>query len=470
MPIRLRITLLFTLLVFAIMGLVAISVYYFSYTSRINTVKTRLTNRAITVGRLLSRSDVFTNDLIQRLDSATSVAFINNVMQAYDFRNTKIYGYSSLPGDSLHITPELLHNVRVNGDAYFTVGAKDVIAHQYSDERFKAVIVAGGEDEDGKKGLSRLLRILVISFSGGISIAFLGGYFFSRGLLKPIRKIADEVNAISAQHFSKRIQSGDTQDEWNYLANTLNSLLDRLQESFDLQKRFIANASHEISTPLTSISSQIEVCLQRERAAEEYKMVLNSVHQDVLHMTKLTQTLLELAKASGSRGGLEIKPVRIDEVLYRLPAEIAKIDKGYSVLFDLDELPQDPEKLLVFGNEELLFTAIKNVVVNACKYSGDHAARIKLKIDPEFVILCVQDNGIGISKEHYANIFEPFYRVNDDRAKDGFGLGLSLASRIVKLHKGEIQIDSEPGVGTLFTIRMPAAGSHSKAAQRTVIV
>src|SRR5688500_14832057 len=99
MPIRLRITLLFTLLVFVILALVGISVYYFSYSSRIERVKTRLTNRAITFGRLLSRSDVFSNELIQRLDSATSIALINTVTQAYDYKNNKIYGYSSRVGD-----------------------------------------------------------------------------------------------------------------------------------------------------------------------------------------------------------------------------------------------------------------------------------------------------------------------------------------------------------------------------------
>ncbi len=457
MPVRIRITLLFTLLVFVILGLVCVSAYYFFDSSRINTIKTRLTNRAITVGRLLNRSDVFSNQLVQRIDSATSMAYINKVIQAYDYKNNKIYEYTSVPGDSLHVDAELLDNARIKGSLYFTTGEKEAVAYHYKDSKSRMVLVASAEDVEGRQNLYHLLKILLLTFSGGVAIAFLGGYFFSKGLLKPIKDIADEVNDISAQNFSSRIHTGQVRDEWYYLSDTLNALLNRLQQSFDLQKRFIAHASHELSTPLTSISSQIEVSLQRERAAEEYRQVMKSIHQDVVHMSKLTQTLLEFAKASGSPGGLEITLVRIDEVLFRLPSEVSKTNKAYSVSFEFDELPEEQDKLLVFGNEELLFTAIKNIVINGCKYSENQQAVVKLSIQNEEIIITVQDKGIGIPEAELAHIFQPFYRVNDDRIKEGFGLGLSLASRIIKLHNGKIKVSSKLGDGSLFTIRLPIA-------------
>ena len=113
----------------------------------------------------------------------------------------------------------------------------------------------------------------------------------------------------------------------------------------------------------------MEVSLQRNRDAEEYRQVMQSVYQDVRHLSKLTQTLLEFATVSGTAGGIEINLIRIDEVLMRLPGEMTKLNKGYSVKLEFDQLPEDEEKLLVFGNAELLFTAIKNIVSNACKYS-----------------------------------------------------------------------------------------------------
>jgi two-component system, OmpR family, sensor histidine kinase ArlS len=461
MPVRLRITFLFTLLVFIILGLVCASTYYFTYQLRINTVKTRLTNRAITIGRLLSQSDIFSNELIQKIDSATSIAFVNKVIQAYDYKDNKIYSYSSLLGDSLNIPSNILDDARVKGNVYFTMGRKDAVAHHYTDSKNRIIVIAAGEDEEGKENLKQLIHVLLLSYLGGLLIAFLGGYFFSRGLLKPIKKIADDVNVISAQNLSTRIYTGNIKDEWYYLSDTLNALLNRLQESFDLQKRFIANASHELSTPLTSISSQIEVSLQRERTSEDYKKVLQSILTDVIHMSKLTQTLLEFAKASGTAAGLEIELVRIDEVLFRLPAEIVKTNNAYSVSFDFDDLPQEEDKLLVFGNEELLFTAIKNIVVNACKYSSDHRAVIKLAIAASEINISISDTGAGIPEKDLEKIFQPFYRVNENIASEGFGLGLSLANRIIKLHKGEVSVASSLGNGSTFNIRIPSAKHES---------
>ncbi len=458
MPVRLRITLVFTLLVFTILGMVCSTIYYVSYTSRINNIKLRLTNRAITTARLLSQAEVFDPLLIQRIDAATTLSLKNKHVQAYDYKNNKIYTYSDTPDDTLVFDKNILDEARIKEDIYFTVGDMEAIAYHYVDNNQRIVMIAAAEDEEGKKTLNRLKNILLLSFLGGIVVAFAGGYFFSKGLLQPVRKIADEVNEISAQNFTRRIHTNTVQDEWHYLSATINNLLDRLQESFELQGRFIANASHELSTPLTSISSQLEVSLQRDRAAADYRRVMESIYQDVRHMSRLTQVLLEFAKASGSASGLEISLVRVDEILLRLPADMAKLNERYSVSMQFDELPTEEEQLLVLGNEELLFTAIKNIVSNACKYSANHHAVIRLGFARNELVITVQDTGIGIPHQEIANIFQPFYRVDESRHISGFGLGLSLAHRFIKLHKGHITVTSVPGEGTLFTIYLPVAG------------
>ena len=300
--------------------------------------------------------------------------------------------------------------------------------------------------------------VLGISFLGGTGIALVLGYFFSKILLRPVKQIADEVNSISAQSLTHRIRSGNSEDEWNYLTKTLNDLLNRLQESFEIQRRFISSASHELSNPLTSISSQLEVALQRNREAEDYKQVMQSVYQDVRHLSKLTQTLLEFASVSGNAGGIELNLIRIDEVLMRLPGEMTKADKDYSVRFEFDQLPENESSLLVFGNAELLFTAIKNIVSNACKYSQNRLAKVKLSVDQTNIIIAVEDDGKGIPENELPNIFQPFYRTEDSRPIIGFGLGLPLVNRIVKLHKGHIKVRSVVGKGTTFLIQLPMAG------------
>lgn len=457
MSTRLRITFIFGMIVFLILLLVCGSVYYFSYTSRLTNIRTRLTNRAITTSRLLSRSDIFDQQLLRRIDGYTMLAMKDKTLEAYDFRNNKIYSYSDHPNDTLTIEPTLLDDARVKGSVYFSSGKKESVAYHYTDDSTRIVVVSAAYDKEGREKLDQLRLILLLSFSAGIVAAFSFGYVFSRELLVPIRKIADDIEEISARDLTRRIPVHAIRDEWYYLSDTMNKLLDRLQESFEMQRRFIANASHELSTPLASIYSQLDVSLQKDRSAEEYRQVVQSVYQDVRHLNKLTLTLLEFAHASGDAGGLVIKDVRIDEIVLLLPSEVRKMNPTYRVILNFDHLPQEQQQLVVAGNGELLFLAIKNVVVNACKYSDDHTARLKLWVTKNLVNLSVEDNGAGIEKTELSNIFQPFYRVSDTSGVGGFGLGLSLAAKIFRLHKGGIQVESEPGKGTIFTIMFPVA-------------
>jgi two-component system, OmpR family, sensor histidine kinase ArlS len=461
MPVRLRITLLFVIIVMIILTLVCGGIYYFSYTARENNINRRLTNRAITTARLLGQREIFDQRLVQRIDSLTTLALKNKVVQAYDYQNKKIYSYSDVPHDTLHIVEDVLDDARVKGAQFFKVEEKEAVAFHYSDQNTRIVVVSAAEDVEGKESLQTLRNILVAGFLVGTTFVLVTGYIFSASLLLPVKKIAADVEEISAHNLTRRIKTGTTKDEWYQLSNTLNRLLNRLQESFELQRRFISNASHELSTPLTSISSQLEVSLQREREAGEYKQVMQSIYQDVRHMSKLVQTLLEFAKASGNTAGLEIAPVRIDEILLRMPAEMAKLNKEYNVALSFIDLPDDEARLLVYGNEALLFTAIRNIVLNACKYSGNHLATIRLHTIGNTIHVDVTDTGKGIPRDKLKTIFQPFYRVEENIATEGFGLGLSLAEKIIKLHKGTLEVSSTTGVGSTFSITFPASISLS---------
>jgi len=458
---RLKITLIFTMIMFLILSSVCGLIYYYCYQNRLENIRTHLTNRAMTTASMLNQSKVFDQNLMLTIDSRVVRSMKNKSIQVYDHNNEKIYNYSDVPADTIKINTDILNNARIE-NIFFIDGIKEAIAFNDNIRNDNRVILVSAFDEEGKRNLRRIKLVLWLSFIGGILITFASGYFFSRILLRPIRKIADQINIISAQSLEHRIKSGNRNDDWHYLTDTLNDLLNRLQESFEIQRRFISSVSHELSTPLTSISSQLEVSLQRDRAAEEYRQVMQSVYQDVRHLIKLTQILLEFATAAGTAGGIDIKLIRIDEVLMRLTAEMKKIDKGCSVKLEFDELPADEEKLLVFGNAELLFAAIKNIVSNACKYSLNRLAKVKLSVVRTEIIVAVEDNGKGISENDLKNIFQPFYRTEDSRATVGFGVGLPLVNRIIKLHKGQIKVISNVGKGTTFFVHLPVAGKTTK--------
>lgn len=459
MPVRLRITFLFSLLVAVLLGLGCLSIYLFSKNARVEMVTTRLTYRARTTGQLLSQNQLFTHELVRRIDSLTTMALHSKLVQAYDHKNNLVYNYKDDPTAMFPIDKTILNRARVSGPQYFSLNGKDAVAYHHTDSNSRLVIVAAGRDDEGHKTLQELRQILILCFLIGTLMILIAGYFFSGLLLRPVRRITHDVAEITANNLARRLPTREPRDEWYHLAATLNDLLNRLQESFDMQRRFIANASHELSTPLTSISSQLEVAMQRQRSAAEYLQVIQSTHQDVKHMSRLTHTLLEFAKASGDAGGLELANIRVDEIILELPAQLVKMNPSYNASISFDDLPEEEEKLVVYGNKELLATAIKNLAINACKYSTDHQAFIRLKTGKNTVSISVEDRGEGIPPEELKTIFQPFYRIenNNTRSTNGFGLGLSLSYRIIRLHNGAIHVESHVQEGSVFRIDLPIA-------------
>jgi signal transduction histidine kinase len=368
----------------------------------------------------------------------------------------KVVYLFQMPGTKpLAVSDTLLQEVREKGEKNFRMDNRDAIAiHRVTSQRNFIVVVAG-HDDDGLERLETLKTILLIGLVTSVFLTALISFLFARQLLRPIALIIREVNEISSFDLSGRIRAGSGQDEMSQLANTFNELLGRLQESFAIQRRFISNASHELSTPLTSVSSQVEVVLQKERSAEEYKQVLSSVREDVQQMRQLTRALLEIAK-TGSQGGIELNEIRVDEVLLKVVGDVKKLNTAYNVELDFGEFPEDEKDFVVFGNNDLLYIAIKNIVENGCKYSPDHTSAIDLSFLHHKVFVRVLNRGNVIPEDELPQIFQPFYRGSGTGSSRGFGLGLSLAQRIIGLHKGTILVQSDPANGTQFTIELPA--------------
>lgn len=462
MKIKYRITWLFTLVVSSILLMVCVSIYYFSDLNRQNDFQKRLRNRAFTTVSLLLEVEGIDNDLLKRIDESTFISIQDKSVAVYNEFNKVLYSYTDSAVVPIEVDTAILNRHKENGEYSYTQGLREVIVIDYYAKGKKYTLVAAAYDRDGLARLYQLRAILLVSFFSGILITVLSGLIFSSQIVLSIKKITKEVKEISSQNLSRRIKLYYPKDELNELSATFNDLLTRLEESFEIQRRFISNASHELSTPLTSISSQLEITLQNERTAEEYKSVIHSVYEDVQNLTRLTKGLLEIAKASGTSAGMELTPVRIDELLMRLPAELRKTNKDFQVEMQFENFPDNEDDLLVFGNSDLLYSAIKNVVLNACKYGADHTANISLSFSDEYLTVIVKDNGRGIAEEEKKMIFQPFYRSKTVRDIQGFGLGLSLALKIIALHKGTIELTDTSASGTTISIHFPTQKKFTK--------
>jgi signal transduction histidine kinase len=448
--------LLFTLLVTGIISLLTGSIYYSSKAERVAAFDRRLKGRAsynIQLYTLMGDS-AFSN--IRRNDSLSAAGIVGSRSIAMFSEDGKRVYLFEMPGTPpLVVSDTLFREVREKGEVDFTMDSRDAIAVLRNTPKRNLIVVVAGHDDDGLDRLQTLKRILLIGLVTSIFLTALVSFLFARQLLRPIALIIREVNEISSFDLSRRIQAGSGQDEMSQLANTFNELLARLQESFAIQRRFISNASHELSTPLTSVSSQVEVVLQNERSAEEYKQVLSSVREDVQQMRQLTKSLLEIAK-TGSQGGIELNEVRIDEVLLKVVGDVKKLSVSYTVGLEFGEFPEDEKDFVVFGNIDLLYIAVKNIVENGCKYSSDATSLVDLSFRHHKIFIQVINRGNVIPENELPQIFQPFYRGSGTGSSRGFGLGLSLAQRIIALHKGTILVQSDPDHGTCFSIELPA--------------
>ena len=454
MKIRYKIMLLFTLLVTAIISLLTWSVYYFSSLERVQVFNKRLRSRATYNSQLYSLMGDSAFNFMRRMDT-TGGLLPSRSVGIYTDDGKVLYKYDMPGSPPLTVTPDLLHEIKEKGEKYFSLDEREAIALHRETKRRDFIIVVAGFDEDGRERVGTLNEILLLSLVVGVCLTALVSYLFTGQLLRPLTQIIREVKDISSYNLSHRLRAGAGQDELSQLATTFNELLERLQESFAIQRRFISNASHELSTPLTSVSSQVEVALQKERNADEYKQVLSSVREDVQQMRQLTKSLLEIAK-TGSQGGIELNEVRVDEVLLKVTADVKRLSTEYKVELNFGEFPEDEKDCVVFGNSELLYIAIKNIVENGCKYSSDKTSVVDLSFSAHKLFVQVVNQGDVIAAEEIQQIFQPFYRGSGTGSTRGFGLGLALAQRIIALHKGFIRVKSDMDSGTNFTIEMPS--------------
>jgi len=458
MNIRFKITLLFTLLVIGILSLISYSVYYFAERSRQEVFRQRLRAGANNRANLFAILGDNKIDVLQKIDSSSTTQVGQRGLVIYE-NDRPAYEFYGKDVKRLVITPQMIADVKVNKVKFIKEGDADLYITYQDYNNKKLIVFYIGSDEDGKRRIADLKGILLSSLLAGVIITIVVGYIFSTQLVRPINRIIKEVNEVSFNNLSERIYGGDGQDELSRLANTFNNLLNRLQESISIQKRFISNASHELSTPLTSISSQLQVTLYKERSTEEYHNVLHSIQEDVEQMRQLTKSLLEIAK-TGYEGGIELTEVRIDEIMLKITGDVKKINAAYNVELEFGEFPDDDKSCLTYGNPDLLYSAIKNITENACKYSDDKHAFLSLIFSNKEIICEIKNNGKVIAPEELESIFHPFYRGSTSSDTKGFGLGLALSQRIIALHKGRVKVQSDKANGTVFTITFPSLNTY----------
>lgn len=326
-------------------------------------------------------------------------------------------------------------------------------------------MVTSAVDKYGQAKLNNLLRILIVAFIASLGVLYIVGLYYAKQVLKPISKITNRANQIRASNLHLRLETDHKKDELTELAITFNNMLDRLETFFDIQRSFVNNASHELKNPLTAILGEVEITLRHDRSKLDYIQSLKTVEKEALRLGLLIKSLLRLAQTDHDKKGLIIESIRIDELLVDLKDDLDNINPDNNVVFDFATFSGDSDRLIVQGNESLLKMVFTNILDNACKFSKNSEVIVKIRADYRNVEIDVVDCGIGVPRNELKNISEPFFRASNVHNFKGFGIGLPLASKIIKMHSGQLVIDSTEGVGTVVQVILPNSLQHISIAR-----
>jgi len=451
--IRTRLTFQFTYIVAVILIFFSFIIYYFSADYREFEFYSRLKLKAVNTAQLLIVVKEVDYNLMKIIDKNSINAFSNQRVLIFDIKDSIVYNSSD--GDYLGISKNQLNKIRQLKEVRFHDGEKDAIGFLFTNNNDQYIVISSAIDNYGIKKLNNLKWIILIGFLISIGLTVYSGSIYANRALKPMSDVVRQVDKITISNLDMRVTEGNGTDEIAQLAITFNKMLERLESAFEMQRSFVSNASHELRTPLTSVTGQLEVSLLKQRTQEEYVAILESVLEDIKNLNALSNGLLDLAKASSDVSSIALRDLRIDEILWKARAELLDEDKAYKITIVFSESVEDGQELTILGNEHLLKTAITNLMDNGCKFSPDKSVKVTLTIEDKFVVVSFIDNGIGINDSEIENIFHPFYRAKNAINISGNGLGLSLTGKIIKLHKGEISIESQINKGTIVRVAIP---------------
>lgn len=449
MKIRYKISILFTVLTVSIILLMAIFAYLLINRHSFDDFYKRLEIRAYVAARAVFEKDngdayeLIRNEHLERLPYE----------QEYFLKSTD---GKVTPDPRLKELPATFYTrALTTGKATHRKGDTFYEGVRYINDQVTYIVIVSARNDYGAKFLADLRNVFLVCILIAIVVVVTAGLFFSRYILQPVRQITARVKNIRAHNLHLRLDKQNSGDEMSELAQTFNNMLDRLETAFETQNNFVSNASHELGTPLTAIIGEAELALNKHRPEDEYRQSLQVILQEAERLEHITKSLLNLAQTGFDGKRQQLEKIRTDELIFNVKSIIDRINPDNKVEIDYTMLPEEEDKLFVLGNLQLLQLALSNIVQNACKYSDNRPAYIALAATDKNNVIIIKDSGIGIPAQDLPFIYDPFFRASNTDKYKGYGIGLPLARNIIRLHGGNIIVNSEQNHGTEIRITLP---------------
>ncbi|MBR2593545.1 MAG: HAMP domain-containing protein [Firmicutes bacterium] len=461
MPLTKRITffygIMFAIAILVICGVVALNAAVIFE----DQVKMQLTNTVDNIKRVADQKNV--SDI--NIDNYLGDKYVEVIIKDIDTGAI----YSNETGE----TPEFIQNINAMGDFNEFAGRETF----YDFKPFTSIInpetdISGRvmvsldtcENESGRylivaykyfKNNFAYVKKFVIEMLvfGGIAIyiMFVIGRYIARRILDPVAEVTKTASRMSAENLSQRIEAPETKDEIRELCLTFNSMMDRLEESFKKQERFVADASHELRTPIAVIQGYAKLL---DRWGKHDDVVLqesiDSIITETQHMSTMVRNLLFMAKSDQNRIEINKEVISLNEIARSVVEDANMLESGKNITFT------DDEQAYIFADSNLIRQLLNIYMENSLKYTEDNGEiNVRVWRENEYSCVSVKDNGCGIEKEKIPYIFDRFYKADESRTGrvSGTGIGLSIAKWIADIHDGSISVESEVGKGTEFTTK-----------------
>jgi heavy metal sensor kinase len=355
--------------------------------------------------------------------------------------------------------PQLGHTTILRGDDKWRMFSQEV-----SSDGVDGYLSVVGDMDPISDTLDGLLALMLIGGPLALVLAGLGGGFLASRALKPIDRMTQTAQAITASDLNQRIQYEGSADEVGRLAQTFDAMLDRLQTAFERERQFTGDAAHELRTPLAALKGRIGVTLSRTRSQTVYQETLQDMEKQVDRLIRLSNDLLFMARLDQGQFQPHLERIELSDFMGAVVDLIRPLATSKSIILD----ESIPAALMLRGDMDLLIRLFLNVLDNAVKFTPENG-RISLNasLNDDHVQITITDTGPGIAANHLPHLFERFYRAESDRVRKfggngrgGAGLGLAIAHEIARFHGGTLAVQSTQGQGTTVVTQIPC-DSHS---------
>jgi len=435
MTLKNRISLLVSLLFTILFGLASTVIFVLYSNFRKEEFRDRLEIKALSNIKLLVNVKEVDDQLLKMIDQ-------NSINKLYD-EKTLVFDshykliYSSIDDAKITWSIDDLKYLKKHKTFFKQQGNYEVygVFYDTKDKDFYALISA--TDEYGKRKLLFLRYTLVASYIFFTFVCWILTSFMVKKAMSPLNLFHQKIKKINENNLDTRIESKSNKNEIDLIANEFNYMMDRIEISYQKQKEFTAHASHELRTPLSRITSKIENTVADSKTTTENKSFLKTILSDVNQLTELINSLLILSKIE-DKNHQKNEVHRMDEILFSAIENLNKSFRDFVILFEMEESDNLDSVLEIKGNKNLLEIALSNVLKNACVYSDNKQAKVKISTENNHLLITISNTGKTLSEDEQKNLFQPFMRGENSKGTSGFGLGLRIVQRILTLHKANI--------------------------------